>query len=444
MASQIGRNVFEPYPAQPGEAGEEWLDPNGFTEVFDGKNWVRVKRSELGTMPTTQQAPQMASAQPQAGSQIGPLPPPPPMRGIGGQVGNMAGQQVGQQLGAQLLPSSGVSTAANPMSGYSATESALGMGPATSPYGVMTGPGGDAIGTMGPSAAAPVAPGMFQAGGAGLQGLGIAAGAAVGSQQIGGIANAVQGKDMSPLQQASLLGATGGAILLYNPIKNYLDKDEWKKEKNALGSLQKNGVFIPDNLLQGMPTKGRKLDSLINKDLPEDFVGQDANGNWVNNKFAKSRDVADLQATDIVNYSAFAEKDPEWFKKPMEERMSVAQQALDAKAVTEGKGTIKVDFNKLQAPVQAAQPPMGVQPGQVKDPNVRSPTMPKWANDSGTQASPAQIQALQNGAPKPPINTSTVQKPVPPKAGALSLQGWKQPGMMTNNPPSKTTILGKK
>lgn len=201
-----------------------------------------------------------------------------------------------------------------------------------------------------------------------LPAMGYVAGAYTGYQQFQGLKNAVKDEDMSFQQQAALALPTFGASFLYNPVRHMFDKNEWKQERNSLNRLKDDGVFIPDNLLESMPTKGRKLNSLIRRDLADDFVGQDPDGNWVNNKFAHSRDVKDLQPTDIVNYSAFAEHDPQWFTKPMEERLAVAQQALAAGAVSEGKGSIKVDFKKLEQPGTAS--PQSPQPGKpiMKDP----------------------------------------------------------------------------
>lgn len=131
-------------------------------------------------------------------------------------------------------------------------------------------------------------------------------------------------------------------------------RNTWKTEKNRLEKLADDGVFVPENLLASMPASGRSKDDLIRKELPADFVGRDSQGNWVNNKFAQSRNVADLRGEDIVNYSAFAKRDPDWFKKPLEERLIVANQALGAGAVKEHHGTIDIDWDKMSQP-QASQ-----------------------------------------------------------------------------------------
>jgi hypothetical protein len=133
-----------------------------------------------------------------------------------------------------------------------------------------------------------------------------------------------------------------------------------------------------------MPTKGRKLEDLIRKDVPADFIGRDPAGNWVNNKFAKSRNVADLRGEDIVNYSAFAEHDPQWFSKPLEERLKLANERLAAGAVKEHHGTIDVQFDKPSQPeAKPAQPVPGA-PSAPAQPGTNVQVIPA----RGTRISP--------------------------------------------------------
>lgn len=179
---------------------------------------------------------------------------------------------------------------------------------------------------------------------------GVAAGAATGYLQGQGLWDAAKGKDMSGLSQAALALPTFGASLLYNPIKDALgfgDQDKWQTEGNRLKDLAGQGVYVPDNLIAGMPTGGRGKDELVNQNYGADFVGRDDQGNWVNNLFANDRDVKNLRPEDIVNYGTWAENDPEWFKKPLDQRLTIAGQALQSGAVNEHHGTIDVDFEKL-------------------------------------------------------------------------------------------------
>lgn len=86
------------------------------------------------------------------------------------------------------------------------------------------------------------------------------------------------------------------------------------------------------------------------KDLAEDFVGYTDEKNkqgFVNNKFAKSRDVKDLRPDDITGFAAFGEKyGNDWYGKYNDEqRRGIAKTLLDAGAVSEGKGTLNVAWS---------------------------------------------------------------------------------------------------
>lgn len=278
---------------------------------------------------------------------------------------------------------------------------------ASAPYGVMTDAAGNAIGTMAP----PAGGGLFSLGGIGSAGNAIlpAAGAygfhdlfSGGSENLSPGSGAIQGAAsgaaigsyFGPVG-AGIGAVAGGMIGLGKSL--FGDKDTWKKEKNALQGLVDQGIYVPQGLIDSMPTKGRKKEELIRKDLPTDFVGRDNSGNWVNNKFAQSRNEADLTGVDVVNFSAWAENDPDWFRKPLEQRIQIAQQAVDAGAVNEHHGTIDVDFSKFsqapgapQAQQQQApqQKPESVPPPQVpppqQPPQAQTPPPPKPAPGRST------------------------------------------------------------
>jgi hypothetical protein len=118
-----------------------------------------------------------------------------------------------------------------------------------------------------------------------------------------------------------------------------LEGDKFKTEGNRLKGLSKNGTFIPQSLIDNSPTKGRSRDELLaiaqNGGTPQDI------------KFATSRDVNDLKGSgqSIINYATFAEHDPNWFNRPIEERTAYANQLLDQGLVSEGKGSVDVDWN---------------------------------------------------------------------------------------------------
>lgn len=146
--------------------------------------------------------------------------------------------------------------------------------------------------------------------------------------------------------------------------------DEWKTEGKRLGKLLDKGIYIPE-AFQGARylKRGRRKEELINPYLPKDFVGSTPQYGWTNNKFASSRNEADLRPEDIWGYSAFAEKIPEWFKSySPQQRLAAAKKILDAKAVNEHHGTIDINWNpQLESDVnqilgRAPAAPTGIAP----------------------------------------------------------------------------------
>lgn len=116
--------------------------------------------------------------------------------------------------------------------------------------------------------------------------------------------------------------------------------NKWKAEGDRLRKLAESGVEIPDELMGAAAlTGGRSKEELIRGDLSPDFVGHDSKGNWVNNKFANSRDEKDLSPEDKWGYAAFYELFPDWLKKSEEERRQIA----GAASVSEHNGTIDIN-----------------------------------------------------------------------------------------------------
>lgn len=174
-----------------------------------------------------------------------------------------------------------------------------------------------------------------------------------GKGLLGGLKAGI--KEAGPLSFVPVLGQLPWAAGAVGGLLG--DGDKWKTEKRKLSKLKDQGVYLPDNLLSSMPKGGRSRDELINKTLASDFIGRDSQGNWVNNAFASTRDEKFLRPEDIVNYSAFAERDPSWFKKPLDQRLAEAKRYLDAGAVKEEKGTIKLNDKKLAAAPTPTAPP---------------------------------------------------------------------------------------
>ncbi len=163
-----------------------------------------------------------------------------------------------------------------------------------------------------------------------------------------------RGKDRGALQGAASgaamgaplgpWGIAGGAALgglsgFLNPTWN---PDRWDTERKRLKDLKDKGINVPQSLIDNAPTRGRSVEELLNNRYANDFIGTGNNNEWVNNKFAQSRDVKDLRPEDVLNYSAFAEKTPNWFDASLEQRKQIAKFALDNGLIDEGRGTIEL------------------------------------------------------------------------------------------------------
>jgi hypothetical protein len=180
---------------------------------------------------------------------------------------------------------------------------------------------------------------------------------AVGAALIGkGIYDLVQGEKTKGLAgwggRASLGIASGGiselarAFGLFGEPQTQVEESRWK-------DLGDQGFGVPDWVSQGVDINAKGAGA--RPDLAADFIGLAPTageavgmgatpaGSWVNNKFAESRDVADLQAKDIWGYAAL----PELFGKDYvttseANREAIAAKALELGLVSEGKGTIDI------------------------------------------------------------------------------------------------------
>lgn len=162
-------------------------------------------------------------------------------------------------------------------------------------------------------------------------------------------------------------------------IANRFTTDAWKTEGNRLAKLREQGVYVPDEMFAELPTRGRSKEELI----------AEAEATGGNVKFAGSRKESDLTPEDIVNYSVWAESDPEWYRRPMEERLARAGEALEAGAVREHHGTIDVDFSKLQAPGASESTP--TEPENPETDPVEQKTLNGSRGGSQMQAGLAQM-----------------------------------------------------
>lgn len=268
------------------------------------------------------------------------------------QAGTWLGRQfdaAGNALG--FGGSAPASTAGEAFSGAAlpAPGSANFVGPMPEGAGVL----GSVTPYLGAAGAALGAYGVFNANQAGSAKQGAISGAGLGA----GLGMAAPLVGLGPLGWGGLgLMALGGGLLGggLGGIGRIGDKDMWKTEGNKLKKLQDQGVYVPQGLIDSMPqNKGRSTEELVAR----------AKASGGNVKFAEGRKESDLTPQDIVGYAAFAQNDPDWFKKPLQQRLAVAQQALSSGAVREHHGTVDVDWGKVPD-INAAPPPTTPQPGQ--------------------------------------------------------------------------------
>jgi len=172
------------------------------------------------------------------------------------------------------------------------------------------------------------------------------------SAGLGGL-GAVTGLNM----MGYTLGPVGIAAAIGVPLVAALankmgDKDRWKTEGKRLNKLRDAGINIPQ-MESDTLSRGRSKKELIA--IEEQKAAQ---GLPSNVEFAQTRDEKFLKPEDIWGYSTFFEKyGNDWLGKFTEQqRRDIAQQALNAGAVKEQRGTIDIDWNKVDATPPAVQP----------------------------------------------------------------------------------------
>jgi len=195
-----------------------------------------------------------------------------------------------------------------------------------------------------------------------------------------GLAINALGFALGPVGWAALIG--GSALAGGLAGSRLGDKDKWKTEGKRLGKLIDKGIVIPEQL-QGARWigQGRKTKDLINPYLPQDFVGETPQYGWTNNKFANSRNKADLTAKDIWGYSAFFDKfGNDWLGKMNEkQREAIANKALQRGAVNEHHGTIDINWSpELEADIAS-----------IRGPNMIPKAQPGRTQPGTPQAAPA-------------------------------------------------------
>lgn len=136
-------------------------------------------------------------------------------------------------------------------------------------------------------------------------------------------------KDWDPLDWGTRIG------------KELLGGAQTKIEEKRWDKLKDYGFEVP----AWVKDKAKKP-GVYRKEFGEDFIGTDAEGNAVNNKFAKSRNEADLTANDIKDFASNYEVFGDIYAKATdEEKKRIMQIALDNKLIQEARGTVQVNWN---------------------------------------------------------------------------------------------------
>lgn len=294
-----------------------------------------------------------AKAQQQAGyGQLGGI--------VAGLLGTKAVADVvsGKPILGGIFGSGGSAAATGAASSGSAVAGATGSG------GV-----GTAFGGGGHLAAPEIVSASPTTSGAGAGGLSLAgtvpyAGAAIGAYLVKeGLEDLAAGKDdrsAKGLASRVQTGITTGYLSEAARALGIFDHETTDEERaRRYDALKEAGVLTHWDQGGGDPyARGGQF----RDNLAADFIGNDSEGNWVNNKFAQSRDVNDLRAEDIWGHSAFYEKfGNDWLQSFNEDqRRKIAQGLLDQGAISEGRGQIEI--NTEIDPTLARQMFLGEQP----------------------------------------------------------------------------------
>jgi hypothetical protein len=129
--------------------------------------------------------------------------------------------------------------------------------------------------------------------------------------------------------------AVKGVAELFGGPRTRIEQDRWKRLKGY-------GFEIP-KWVEG--DKSKKFD-VYRKDLPPDYVGYDSQGNWVNNRFAKTRSEADLTGKDLDQTAAMYESFGKvWDAASEDSKKAIGDLALNNNLVREYKGTVDINWD---------------------------------------------------------------------------------------------------
>lgn len=253
-------------------------------------------------------------------------------------------------------------------------------------------------------------------GAAGAEMLPPAAAILFGAYQANRGLNAVKAGKPGVAATAGGLGLGVGTAPFFAGAAKLFGKSKTETEDNRRDELAKQGI----NTFQFNPGMEEKYNAVVRPDLAPDFVGFDKDGNWVNNKFASTRDESSLTGRDIDKYAVFSELfGKDWANSTDENRWKVGDEAVKRGLLREHHGTLDVnadqgllDFGKslLAAPAAAT--------GGKKSGTVLTPDKPKRKKQRPARDIPdSEFQPV--GEPKPPRYAYT-----PPQPGIVTIQDY--------------------
>ncbi len=268
--AEAGAELRRRQEAALGRPASPWIPKMQEPSGTPGGDWM--DRAQVGAVPTSYGTPSLPLEEFQKiegavipGSALNKPPKPNPVAAVK-DVGTAAATNYGIS---SLLPSSTVSSGVPAASsGYPATEAIMSSAPAATmtPVNASIGAAEPVLGWGGGIGASPF-----------LGAAGVAAGAATGAAQLGGVKNVVENDKMSLGQQAALALPTFGASFAYNPIREMFDsgKDPQQHARDAIRKELKNSNFLDEGY------------NITNADDSKFDIGRDGGDPQYNVDFAK-------------------------------------------------------------------------------------------------------------------------------------------------------------
>lgn len=339
--------------------------------------------------------------------------------------------------------------------------------------GVATGAGATGAGSLSAGAGGSGGVGGTVAGGGGAGGAGGGGGAVAteaasqeATQQGGEAATTEAGSYVAP--------AVAAAMMAYNiyDIENKAG-NKWAREAEKKFDLKKRGIQLLDESELSedfQKSRGFGNEHYFREDLPEDYVGYDSEGRWVNNKFWGSAikgeaDEGLLTAKDTEGAAIWADRyGNDWYNATPEQRRAVLDYAYKKGLVDRSIGTFLLSGSKEQKDELdkiASENGIGRDPYANKrdlyrdrpERNVRNDENPfqarkdreamdariarsaeergaSWEANHGAPVAPGEAQRILTEDPAAPIIPEDPTAPIDPNAP--------EQGMPQNQPPSPT------